>query len=73
MCFMAHHEHFAILIIIRICGIVHELSAVRSQLLFLLLALLFVVAEFFVIVLAFDQAILVTWSGMMAPPSTELP
>ena len=60
------------LIIVRICGIVRELSASRSRLSFLLSALLFVVAKFSTLP-AFDWVDLATWSGSMAPPSAEHP
>ena len=55
---MPHHERSTIIVIVRACDIVGELSACRRQFTLLLSALL-VVVEF------------ATISGMKAPPSTE--
>ena len=57
---------------IRIRGIVLELSSGRNRLSFLLLGLLFVVAEFSTIP-TFERVVLVASSSMMALPSTKLP
>ena len=69
---MTHYEHSTLVIIVRICGIIPELSAGRNRLSFLLSALLFVVMEFSRVP-TFDRVVFVARSGRMAPPSTELP
>ena len=73
MPFMPHYEHSSMVaILIKIRGIVRELSAGRNWLSFLLSALLFLLAKFSVLP-TFDWPFLVTWFGKMVPPCTELP
>ena len=71
VCYVPHYEHTAMIVVLRIRGVVGKFSTYGSWFLHLLLIIFFTVAKL-ILASSFDQIVLTIWFGMMAPPSVEL-